>query len=72
MLVYLVFISVISFLGSKEFNGLNWFRYPWDFVVVIIGSLLFYVWGVRTSFKGRYFNEALTLNDTVVTDDSEN
>lgn len=72
MLVYLVFISVISFLGSKEFNGLNWFHYPWDFVVVIIGSLLFYVWGVRTSFKGRYFNEAVTLNDTVVTDDSEN
>ncbi|MBM7617013.1 amino acid transporter [Weissella uvarum] len=70
MLGYLVFISFVSFIGSTEFNGLNWLHYPWDFVIVIIGSLGFYAWGVRTSFKGRYFKEALPLNDSVVVEDN--
>lgn len=69
MLAYLPFISLISYIGSHEFNGLNWIHYPWDFVAIIFASLFFYNWGVRTSFQGRYFNEAVELNKTVVLED---
>ncbi|KRN32482.1 amino acid permease [Weissella halotolerans DSM 20190] len=71
MLTYLIFISVVSYIGSTEFNGLNWIHYPWDFLVVIIGSIGFYIWGKQTAFKGRYFREAKDLNKTVVLPEEE-
>lgn len=51
MLAYLVFISVISYCGSDGFGGQNWLKYPWDFVVIIVCSLLFYRWAVASRMK---------------------
>ncbi|MCD2255901.1 APC family permease [Lactobacillus sp. CC-MHH1034] len=65
LLIYLVFISIVSWIGSKEFNGLNWIHYPWDFVVIIIGALLFYAWGIRSYWNSQYFDQAKVLNQTV-------
>lgn len=48
LLVYLVFISLISYVGSNGFGGQNWVKYPWDFVVIIIVSLAFYAWGIKS------------------------
>lgn len=62
MFVYLIFISVLSYIGSKEFNGIGLIRYPWDFLVVIIGSLAFYAWGVNSGQVTKYFKHAHELN----------
>lgn len=51
MLAYLVFISIISYVGSNGFGGQNWIKYPWDFVVIIICSLLFYRWAVASRLQ---------------------
>lgn len=48
LLVYLVFISLMSYMGSRGFGGRNWVKYPWDFVIIIAVSLLFYYWGVKS------------------------
>lgn len=48
LLCYLVFISLMSYVGSEGFGGRNWIKYPWDFVVIIVCSLLFYWWGTRS------------------------
>lgn len=52
LLGYLLFISVMSYLGSDGFGGQNWIRYPFDFVVIILCSLVFYWWGVNSSVEG--------------------
>ena len=48
LLCYLVFISIMSYMGSAGFGGQNWIKYPWDSVVIIIVSLLFYWWGTHS------------------------
>lgn len=51
LIVYLLFMSIISYLGSTGFGGQDILPYPFDFVVIIICSLLFYYWGVKSSMK---------------------
>lgn len=48
MLVYLVFISVMSYAGAHEFNGVGWLTYPWDNVLIGVCSLGFYYWGIHS------------------------
>ena len=31
----------MSFVGSKEFKGMNWIHYPYDFIAIIVLSLIF-------------------------------
>lgn len=49
MIVYLVFMSIMSYVGSSGFGGQNWIKYPFDFVVIIIISLCFYYWGIKSA-----------------------
>jgi amino acid transporter len=51
LITYLIFISIISYIGSTGFNGKNILHYPWDFVVIIIASYLFYRWGLLSKMK---------------------
>ncbi len=65
MIAYLVFISIMSFIGSHQFNGINLIPYPYDFLVIIVASLGFYQWGVATRQIFPDFYEAKKLNDQV-------
>ena len=51
MIVYLIFMSLMSYIGSEGFGGQNWIKYPFDFVVIIVISLLFYYWGIKSGRK---------------------
>ncbi|KRN27596.1 hypothetical protein IV38_GL002052 [Lactobacillus selangorensis] len=67
MVSYLVVLAVISYIGSRQFNGSNLLHYPWDFVIIIIVSLIFYEWGVHSSYRSPYFERALKINQNVRT-----
>ncbi|MFD1671281.1 APC family permease [Agrilactobacillus yilanensis] len=62
LFVYLIFLSIISLIGSKPFNGLNWIHYPYDFIIIIIGSLGFYYWAIHSYHYSAYFEKAKTIN----------
>lgn len=68
MLGYLIFISLMSYLGSVGFGGINWIKYPWDFVVIIIASLLFYWWGVASRVSGPDLEAGRQVNAHAVED----
>ena len=51
LIIYMIFISLMSYMGSDGFGGQNWIKYPFDFVLIIIVSLIFYFWGVNSSLK---------------------
>ena len=60
---YLSYCSrILSFIGSKEFKGLNWIHYPWDFLVIVIVALIFYQLGTTSYFESIYFKRANKLN----------
>ena len=65
LLGYLLFISVMSYLGSDGFGGQNWIRYPFDFVVIILCSLVFYWWGVNSSVEGEDLELGRSVNARV-------
>src|SRR3974390_3105432 len=51
LLAYLGVITVLSWAGSKEFEGHDYIGYGWDQVSVALASLVFYFWGVRSGWR---------------------
>ncbi|MBL7564752.1 APC family permease [Staphylococcus saccharolyticus] len=62
IIIYLIILAFLSFIGSKEFKGLNWIHYPWDFLVIAIVALIFYQLGTTSYFESIYFKRANKLN----------
>jgi amino acid transporter len=51
LLAYLIAITVLSWAGSKEFEGRGYIGYGWDQLCVAVTSLAFYFWGVRSGWR---------------------
>jgi amino acid transporter len=51
LLAYLIAITVLSWAGSKEFEGHDYIGYGWDQLCVAVTSLAFYFWGVRSGWR---------------------
>jgi amino acid transporter len=51
MIVYLLYMGLISYLGSSKFGGHDVITYGVDMVVVALSSLVFYFWGVKSGWK---------------------
>jgi len=51
LLAYLIAITVLSWAGSKEFEGHDYIGYGWDQLCVAVTSLAFYYWGVRSGWR---------------------
>lgn len=71
MIGYLIFISIISYMGSTPFGGQNWIPYPFDFVVIIISSLVFYKWGISSAMVTKDLHNAKEVNDEINLEDFE-
>ena len=51
LLAYLLAITVLSWAGSKEFEGHDYIGYGWDQLCVALAALVFYFWGVRSGWR---------------------
>ncbi|KRL28395.1 APC family amino acid-polyamine-organocation transporter [Limosilactobacillus frumenti DSM 13145] len=67
LIAYMIFMAAISYIGSEGFGGRNWLPYPWDFVVIVIVSLLFYVWALH-SHTAKVDPDAYKINHRVQRD----
>ncbi|AKP68489.1 amino acid:proton symporter [Companilactobacillus ginsenosidimutans] len=65
MIFQLLFLSVISWLGGKDFGGLGLVRYPMDFVIILVVSTFVYYWAVHASYHSTYFDDAKKLNASI-------
>ena len=48
---YLAAVVVLSWAGSKEFEGHGYIGYGWDQLCVAVVSLAFFSWGVRSGWR---------------------
>ena len=48
---YLVAITILSWLGSKEFGGQGFIPYGYDQLCVAIAAVAFYFWGLRSGWR---------------------
>jgi amino acid transporter len=51
LFAYLIVITILSWAGSKEFEGHDYIGYGWDQLCVAVTSLAFYFWGVRSGWR---------------------
>src|SRR5450755_1065191 len=51
LFAYLVAITILSWAGSKEFEGKDYIGYGWDQLCVAVTALVFYFWGVRSGWR---------------------
>jgi hypothetical protein len=51
LIAYLLAITVLSWAGSKEFEGHDYIRYGWDQLCVAVAALAFYFWGLRSGWR---------------------
>jgi amino acid transporter len=49
LLIYLIFMIVVSYLGSDKFGGINVIHYGWDMLFISVSSLIFYFWGIKST-----------------------
>ncbi len=48
---YLLALTILSWAGSKEFEGHGYIGYGWDQLCVALASLAFYFWGLRSGWR---------------------
>jgi hypothetical protein len=51
LLAYLLAMTVLSWAGSREFEGHDYISYGWDQLCVALASLVFYFWGLRSGWR---------------------
>jgi amino acid transporter len=51
LFAYLVVITVLSWAGSKEFEGHDYIHYGWDQLCVALAAIAFYFWGLRSGWR---------------------
>lgn len=61
----MAFLAIMSYLGS--FGGIKAIEYPWDLVVVALGSVGFYFWAVRSGFMTQDMREFIEEQDQAAT-----
>ncbi len=50
LMAYLPIMALVSYCGSTEFGGKNMIPFGWDIFTVMILSLVFYAWGMRSAY----------------------
>ncbi|WP_061775591.1 APC family permease [Levilactobacillus senmaizukei] len=66
LLAEMVWLTLMSVVGSHQFGGSGWLSYPLDFVGVILGSLACYYLGVHDAYESDSLDIARSLNRRVV------
>jgi amino acid transporter len=59
---YLLFMTLVSYLGSTKFGGINVLPYGVDMIVISIFAILFYAWGVKSGWQSEYLSSAEEVN----------
>lgn len=60
--MYLIVMALFSYIGSEKFGGINVIKYGWDFVFLVVLSIIFYYWGVKSAWENQYLKEAEDVN----------
>jgi amino acid transporter len=51
LVAYLATVSILSWAGSKEFEGRGYIAYGWDQLCVALAAFVFCYWGVRSGWR---------------------
>ena len=59
----MLFLLAVSYAGSRRFGGHNLIKYPEDLLVVVIGAIGFFFWGLASAFVTPEIEAALLAQE---------
>jgi len=69
--VYIIVLSIESFLGESAYGGYNYVPYPWDLLMVIIVAIVFYFWADHSGIRTEEIEEIVTLDSQYLKPEDE-
>ncbi|MCL5668127.1 MAG: APC family permease [Candidatus Thermoplasmatota archaeon] len=69
--VYIIVLSIESYLGESAYGGYNYVPYPWDILMVIIVAILFYFWAEHSGIRTEEIQEIVTLDSQYLKPEDE-
>ena len=63
LVAYMLFLLAVSYAGSRRFGGHNLIKYPEDLLVVVIGAIGFFFWGLASAFVTPEIEAALLAQE---------
>ena len=65
----IIALVIMSYIGEKNFGGINIFPFPYDFILVILVSLIFYFLSVKSGFRTSEITDIIKSGEQYLTDD---
>lgn len=69
--VYILVLSLESFIGESGLGGMNYIAYPWDLLMVIIVALVFYFWADHSGIRTEEIEEIVQLDSQFLKPDED-
>ncbi|WP_337861189.1 APC family permease [Ferroplasma sp.] len=64
----LIMLMLLSYLGESNFGGINLFPFPYDFLIVIVVSLAFYLLSVKSGFRTSEITDMIESGEQYITE----
>jgi amino acid transporter len=69
--VYIVVLSIESYLGESALGGYNIVPYPYDLLMVIIVAIIFYLWATASGVRTQEIQEIVDLDSQYLKPEDE-
>ena len=69
--VYIVVLSIESYLGESALGGYNIVPYPYDLLMVIIVAIIFYFWATVSGVRTQEIQEIVDLDSQYLKPEDE-
>ncbi len=67
--LYILVLVVLSYLGEKGYGGTGTLPYPYDFVVVILVAIIFYLLSVHSGYKTEEISDIIESGTQYIIED---
>lgn len=64
--IYIIVLTVLTYVGSGDFGGKNYIPFPYDLIVVVIVAVIFYIWSVFSGIKTEEIDSIIKDNSQFI------
>ncbi|MEM0139465.1 MAG: APC family permease [Ferroplasma sp.] len=69
--VFILSLTLLSYLGEADYGGINILPYPLDFVVVIIMAIMFYLISINSGFRTEEIQDIIESGEQYIAGNEE-
>ena len=69
--LYILVLDALSYLGEADYGGTNTFPYPYDFIIVILVAIIFYLLSVHSGYKTEEISDIIESGTQYIQEEEE-